>query len=96
MKTFFIHLRYYNEEDKPYNTGGITIAYRDEKDHYRVAYSRCHWNDNFCKRIGRNIATGRLASGDYYNVPASKDVSAFENITSFILRHIDLISSTKA
>lgn len=90
MKTFFVHLRYYNDAGQPTNTGGITIAYQDEGEKLRVAFSRCHWNDNFCRRIGRNIATGRLASGDCWLIDKSIDKSVFDTVISFVDSHISL------
>lgn len=40
-------------------TGGVTIAYDVDGDHAFYAVARCSVKDNFCKRTGRAIASGR-------------------------------------
>ena len=45
--------------------GGLTIAYVPndaEGTSYKVASARCHWRDNFNRKIGRIKAAGRLLS----------------------------------
>lgn len=87
-KTFFIHLRYFNQYSQPTNSGGVTIAYKDEGSKLRVAFSRCNWKDNFCRRIGRNIATGRLRSGDCYLVDKQDTEPPFDTVVRFVSEHI--------
>ena len=65
----FIHLRYQDSKGKLSGQGGITIAYRrvqDSPDKYEVAIARCRDTDNFCRKIGRNIASGFLAFNNLY------------------------------
>jgi len=60
----FIHLRYTNSKGELSGQGGITIAYRrtaDSEFKYEVAVARCCPTDNFCRKIGRQIASGFLA-----------------------------------
>lgn len=47
--------------------GGFTVAYRfnDAYGHYEYAMSRCSPEDNFCRKIGRVKAEGRLRSPRY-------------------------------
>lgn len=90
----FIHLRYF--EDVEYNddttreemlqNAGITIAYRQGTTHdgLDVAFSRCHPNDNYNKKVGRGICEGRMLHGDYYKVPRQPDVLDFEVICAFV------------
>jgi hypothetical protein len=67
----YIHLRYeldQNEGNATFsNFGGATIAYKiteDPKDKtctkIELGLSKCSMNENFCRRIGRTIATYRL------------------------------------
>lgn len=45
--------------------GGATIAYEAlGNNEFIVAVSKCHHNDNFCKRTGRIKAAGRLKSAN--------------------------------
>jgi hypothetical protein len=48
----------------PATHGGMTVAYQEVKPGL-IEYSlaRCSTRDNFNKKLGREIATGRLASG---------------------------------
>jgi hypothetical protein len=48
----------------PATHGGFTVAYQEVKPgliEYSIA--RCSTRDNFNKKLGRDIATGRLACG---------------------------------
>jgi hypothetical protein len=65
----FLHIRYGVEDGNPNSNikiadqGGISIAYEVVEGKYlRVAYARCSVLDNFCYRVGRKIAAGRLAN----------------------------------
>lgn len=54
------------------NRGGFTVAYMvHENDSIEWNYARCNEMDNFSRKIGRNIACGRLNSNKvsnfYYN-----------------------------
>lgn len=54
----FVHLRTKG------NRGGVTIAYSVDEEAKVVYYAlaRCNPSDNFCRRIGRVKAAGRLLS----------------------------------
>lgn len=41
-------------------TQGATFAFEKRKDGWWVGYSQTTYEDNFCRRIGRLIAKGRL------------------------------------
>jgi hypothetical protein len=56
--------------------GGFTVAYQEVKPgliEYSVA--RCSDRDNFNKKLGRDIATGRLARG---KIEIAKDIGLKE------------------
>jgi hypothetical protein len=54
----YIHLRHqYDGLIMP--TGGMTIAYDIDQDRVFYAVARCSVKDNFCRRIGRTVASGR-------------------------------------
>lgn len=64
-KIQFIHRRHFNPFTfEPTSRGGLTLAYQEVKPGL-IEYSlaRCSSRDNFSKKMGRDIATGRLARG---------------------------------
>lgn len=59
----FMHYRAIDEHGKPYSQGGATVAYIDEDGSpIRFSVASCHYRDNFNKKIGRAISSGRLLS----------------------------------
>lgn len=50
----YIHIR--SDEGR----GSVTVAYKIENNTVSYNIARCCPTDNFCRRIGRNIARGRL------------------------------------
>jgi len=75
-KVFYIHLRYKNDDGSVANQGGLTIAWRQHENSessnektvnvLEVAIARCNILDNFCRRVGRAIATGNLNYDRYW------------------------------
>lgn len=65
----FIHVRRY-EGDSISSKGGRTIAYYTPllKDSFIYAVAKCHEQDNFNKKVGRNKAAGRLKSKDQWEI----------------------------
>lgn len=95
-KTRFIHLRFWNEDGLPQNRGGTTIAYKADPDNlntFNVAYSICHPNENYCRKIGRNITEGRLHSGDCYHILfdpfVSSEFSTSDGLFDFITEWVN-------
>lgn len=70
--------------------GGLTIAYVEdaEKGTIEFASAICHENDNFNRKLGRDIAEGRLKSGRLVNEVFEGDYKAF------IEEMDDLVNST--
>jgi hypothetical protein len=61
----YIHLRKYDYDGRLMSKGGCTIAYmpaNNERTLYLATLARCHNDEPFTKRIGREVAAGRLAS----------------------------------
>jgi len=57
------HIRNYDFNGDISNRGGITIAYREPTaTTIEYAVARCNPSDNFSRKMGRIIATGRLNS----------------------------------
>jgi hypothetical protein len=97
-KVYYLHLRNYNVPDRHKchwdycprlsPLGGATIAYRvteNFEDAFLVemGIAQCRHDDNFCKRIGRDIALARLLDDDkaemgqvYFNRPTLREVIA--------------------
>lgn len=63
-QTFFIHHRTRDVNNNVHNHGGHTVAFRTIGGNIvEYAVARCHENENFNKRLGRTIASGRLGRG---------------------------------
>lgn len=63
MSVKFLHVRLLNESGRPLPKGGVTVAYRqDDEKIFEVSYAFCNPKDHYCKKIGRDISTGRLVS----------------------------------
>src|ERR1700693_5119786 len=77
----FVHLRDIDiEKGEPKPNGGITVAFTKVKerdsaeghDLYWAARAECSERDDFCKKIGRSIAAGRLRCGMVDEVATNK------------------------
>lgn len=53
----------------PSNKGGATVAYEEIDGNLHFAVAVCSDRDNFCRRIGRAVASGRLKLGVSFSVP---------------------------
>ena len=79
MTTKFIHIRARRINGSVLEKGGITVAY--DFDPYtriaRFAVAHCSKRDNYCKRIGRDVAQGRLLFGNQQAVvPEGSSIAA--------------------
>jgi glycerol-3-phosphate dehydrogenase len=78
----FIHIRERDAQGRISTHGGFTIAYRQTApDEVVLATAMCNEKDNFCRRIGRAIAGGRLAKNiisDSIEIDATKPLSKKE------------------
>src|SRR5258706_13890006 len=77
----FVHLRDIDMDNgQALPQGGITVAFTLVKeredpegtDLYWAARAECSQRDNFCKKIGRSIAAGRLRKGQIDEVLTQK------------------------
>lgn len=61
LKFEYRHIRNYDEHHTVRPRGGMTICYvcNEGGDVLETAYSQCHPNDNFNKKLGRLISSGR-------------------------------------
>jgi hypothetical protein len=74
----FIHLRSKSSDGTPATKSGTTIAWRRVATKaIEIGVAKCHYNDNFCRRIGRNIAEGRLLAGKSFII----DIENFEQLS---------------
>ena len=62
----FIHVRE-EKDDRPLPTGGVTVDFDLNRDTNEVnyAYSRCHPNDHYNKKLGRAKSEGKLHSAHH-------------------------------
>lgn len=71
MNIKYKHFRYITNGPTFTTKGGTTVAFFDETPEngngqphvFRYAVAKCHVKDNFNRRIGRLIASGRLKKG---------------------------------
>lgn len=60
--------RPFNENDEPYNKGGITYLAVITEQGLEVSYAVCSFEDNFDKNIGKQIASNRFNIGEYITI----------------------------
>lgn len=92
----YMHLRFGQVSDGKanyYPRGGMTFAWEVKDDGLSVGVSICSLNDNFCRRIGRSVADGRVnwhwKNEDFKKIPTNKDIAEqlaeqFVNLDGFI------------
>ena len=94
----YLHVRALNDENELSPNGGLTVAYTCTLTDIVLQVAKCHENDLFCHRIGREIAFGRLKSKKIEDViiPLTHPVTqcivdwiSFEHFTVPIDIHLD-------
>lgn len=93
----YIHLRYKNEDGVLINNMGVTIAYRETKDNQdkvELAYARCSYEDNFCKKVGRDITTGWLNYGHSHIIikPTDGITSLFDAVVNYTVEQVNKLA----
>jgi hypothetical protein len=83
MPVRFIHLRDHDPHGAILAHGGATIAFEvvpgedvGDKDVF-FSWAECHYRDNFCRRVGRAKAGGKLNSPRYARhtrIPEGQDI----------------------
>ena len=60
-------------EDK----GGTTVAWQYDDAHQKIIYALAHCSDkdNFCRKTGRAVSSGRLAAGKHVEEVPYKDMT---------------------
>lgn len=76
----FFHIRKYNMWGEPKNNCGYTVAAKVDPNLNGIFYvkARCSKKDNFSKKIGREVAAGRLACNKHLEFYNSTDFRAFK------------------
>lgn len=76
-----------------YNLGGATVAYRElDAETIIYAVAICSEKDNYCKKTGRTIATGRLKSPKHA-VTVKASFSEFHKMVSDISEPIEALKA---
>lgn len=89
QQTLFMHYRPANIATDP--RGGATVAIRADGNTALVSVALCDPKDVFCRKIGRIVATGRLAAankdaGGKYTIQVSlKDSNLIKNQVAMAL-----------
>jgi hypothetical protein len=102
----FLHYRLINRDGKPDGRGGATVAYRlvakadghSSSDTVQYAVARCRLgygsSDNFNRRIGRDIATGRLLKNpsemEFISTADSDGIEALRAFENWMDRTMEL------
>lgn len=95
MRTRYIHFRLkelvnphsFNPHLRISAKGGYTVAYFVDLGEIKFALSTCSPEDRYCKRIGRDVAEGRLNAGKFEAIPYEgydSGKSAPEAIATFL------------
>lgn len=62
MKYYHLRLTYYENSNKTIDPkGGTTVAIMELEDKKIVTIAKCSNKDNFSKKLGRKITSGRMA-----------------------------------
>lgn len=69
----FVHVRQIDELGNLLSNGGLTIAYTATKKDIFLSHAQCSWLDNFNRRVGRQIAAGRMRKYGSEDIIARKD-----------------------
>ena len=97
----YVHLRVHTFDKtdvlpKPDVRGGCTIAYQitnmGEGEAIPVVkyhIAKCNMKDNFCRKLGRHIAAGRLAAGKFLAIPINKDTKNKEIVSMLITKYYE-------
>lgn len=80
---FIRHIRIRNLDGTYSNGGGSTIAFREAGDGIEYGITYCAPRDNFSRKVGRDVAIGRLNSGNRTYV-GEMSVEAFESILDYV------------
>ncbi len=67
-----------------------TVAYKIEGNNVLYTKAVCGPKDQFCRKIGRDIATGRLNKGHEVDSVQPKDVTSHDEIRGLILYDIQV------
>lgn len=66
--------------DVPLVKGGKTIAYYVNDGVISYSVARCANKENFCRRTGRNVASGRFAAGQFKTLPLVTEDGVIEQL----------------
>jgi hypothetical protein len=87
----FIHLRYRFKDQisdiNPqgiFNKGGVTVCYQKTPEHFTYSLAYCNLKDNFNRRLGREISSGRFNAGYAWIHP----VEVGEDLSMLLEKHV--------
>lgn len=83
-KTYYQHFR--NELLRP-----TTVAYRVEGINVIFTKAVCGPKDQFCRKIGRDIATGRLNKGHDVDAVRPNDLTSHDEIRGLLLYELQVV-----
>jgi len=98
--TTFMHYRKYDRYGQIVCKGGLTLAIQQENDKLVVALAQCGKKDHFNRKIGRNIASGRLTAGSeknryYLTLPPETSMKSFIHNQEFVRERVQKLLGGK-
>ncbi|HET8687982.1 MAG TPA: hypothetical protein VFM18_15200 [Methanosarcina sp.] len=83
MRPYFVHIRN-KTNDSIQVKGGTTVAIVGDPDNgYKAGIAKCSLKDNYCKSIGRQLATGRaFEKRTQMNLP--DDITTMRDAESYV------------
>jgi hypothetical protein len=81
----FMHFRYHWDKELEAK-GGVTVAYEVKDNVISMSMAKCHERDNFCRKIGRDIAMGRYMNKDQIVFTAQGE-HIRKNVAEYVYKH---------
>ena len=91
-ESFFRHVRGKKMSPKGGVTFFIELHPADNERYFNFSYSLCSYEDNFNRKVGRNIAAHRMKHGDWYEViNYNHTLGITQNIRLAIQKHLQVL-----
>lgn len=100
MKSYFKHVRNYDDKGVVSSTGGATLLVCEQRDKVvNVFFTLVSDKDNYCKKTGRGIVSQRMSHGvDMYalrEVPVYFGISVIDSLLLYLEHDDELETDTK-
>ena len=99
MINTFMHYRKFDRKGQIMARGGMTLAIQVDGSQVTVALAECGRKDNFNRKLGRQIASGRLSAGKesshvhVITLPEMTKVKSFVHAQDFVQERVKKLLS---